>query len=120
MESEQLRNFREQLEGMKGGIISDVEQTLTDMTSHNGNIPDQNDRATIESDREFELRLRTRERKLLDKIELAVARIDNGTYGVCAACEEPIGIKRLEARPVATFCIDCKIEQEQREKNLGK
>ncbi|MCI5221178.1 MAG: RNA polymerase-binding protein DksA [Candidatus Electrothrix sp. AR4] len=120
MESKQLEKFREQLEGMKGEIISDVEQTLTDMTSHNGNIPDPNDRATIESDREFELRLRSRERKLLDKIELAIGRIDNGTYGVCAECEEEIGIKRLEARPVASFCIDCKIEQEHREKNLGR
>ncbi|WP_339133374.1 MAG: RNA polymerase-binding protein DksA [Candidatus Electrothrix sp. GW3-4] len=120
MDSEQLQEFKEQLEGMKGEIISDVEQTLTEMTSQHGNIPDPNDRATIESDREFELRLRSRERKLLDKIELAIGRIDNGTYGVCAACEEPIGIKRLQARPVATHCIDCKLEQERREKNLGK
>ena len=106
MEKEQLQKFREQLEGMRGEIISDVEQTLTDMTSHNGNIPDPNDRATIESDRDFELRLRSRERKLLNKIEQAIARIDNGTYGICAECEEPIAIKRLEARPVASFCID--------------
>lgn len=119
MNSEQLQNFREQLKGMKEEIISDVEKTLTDMTSHNGNIPDPADRATIESDREFELRLRGRERKLLDKIDQAVARIDNGTYGICAECEEKIGIKRLEARPVASFCINCKIRQEQREKNLG-
>ena len=120
MEKEELQQFREQLEAMKGEIITDVEQTLTDMTSHNGNIPDPNDRATIESDREFELRLRGRERKLLDKIEMAIARIDNGTYGICAECEEPIGIKRLQARPVATYCIDCKLDQERREKNLGK
>jgi DnaK suppressor protein len=120
MENEQLRTFREQLEGMREEIISDVEQTLTDMTSHHGNIPDPNDRATIESDREFELRLRSRERKLLDKIELAIARLDNDTYGICVGCEEEIGLKRLEARPVATFCINCKIEQEQQEKNVGR
>jgi DnaK suppressor protein len=120
MENEQLRKFREQLEGMKGEIISDVEQTLKDISSHHGNIPDPNDRATIESDREFELRLRSRERKLLDKIDLAIARLDNGTYGVCAGCEEKIGLKRLEARPVAMFCINCKIEQEQQEKNVGR
>ena len=120
MEKEQLQQFREQLKAMKGEIISDVEQTLTDMTSQHGNIPDPNDRATIESDRDFELRLRSRERKLLDKIEMAIARIDNGTYGICAECEEPIGIKRLQARPVATYCIDCKLEQERREKNLGR
>ena len=120
MEKEQLRQFREQLEEMKGEIITDVEQTLTDMTSQTGNIPDPNDRATIESDREFELRLRGRERKLLNKIEMAIARIDNGSYGICASCEEPIDIKRLQARPVATHCIDCKLEQERREKNLGR
>ena len=57
---------------------------------------------------------------MLDKIEMAIARIDNRTYGVCAECEEPIGIKRLQARPVATYCIDCKLEQERREKNLGR
>ncbi len=120
MEKEQLQEFKEQLEAMQGDIISDVEQTLTDMVSQDGNIPDPNDRATIESDREFELRLRSRERKLLAKIELAIGRIDKGTYGVCADCEETIGIKRLQARPVATYCIDCKLEQERREKNLGK
>lgn len=120
MENEQLQKFREQLEGMKKEIITDVEQTLTEMVSQQGNIPDPNDRATIESDREFELRLRSRERKLLDKIELALGRIDKGSYGICASCEEPIGIKRLQARPVATYCIDCKLEQERREKNLGK
>ncbi|MGB5684583.1 MAG: RNA polymerase-binding protein DksA [Candidatus Electrothrix sp.] len=120
MESEQLQEFRAQLEAMRGDIISDVEQTLTDMVSQHGNIPDPNDRATIESDREFELRLRSRERKLLSKIELAIGRIDNGTYGICGDCEEAIGLKRLQARPVATCCIDCKLEQERREKNLGK
>lgn len=120
MDKEQLQQFKEQLKAMRGEIISDVEQTLTDMGSQQGNIPDLNDRATIESDREFELRLRSRERKLLNKIESAIDRIDKGTYGICADCEEPIGIKRLQARPVATYCIDCKLEQERQEKNLGK
>ncbi|RWX48812.1 transcriptional regulator, TraR/DksA family [Candidatus Electrothrix marina] len=120
MEKEQLQEFREQLEAMRGEIISDVEQTLTEMVSQHGNIPDPNDRATIESDREFELRLRSRERKLLNKIEAAIGRIDKGIYGICADCEEPIGMKRLQARPVASYCIDCKLEQERREKNLGK
>ena len=120
MDSEQLQEFKEQLEQMKTDIISDVEQTLTDMTSQNGNIPDPNDRATMESDRSFELRLRGRERKLLDKIDEAVARIDDGTYGICDDCGEEIRIKRLEARPVAKFCIDCKIKQEQQEKAQGR
>ncbi len=120
MEKELLQKFKVQLEQMKVDIISDVEQTLTDMTSQNGNIPDPNDRATIESDRSFELRLRGRERKLLDKIDHAIARIDQGIYGICNECGEEIRLKRLEARPVAKFCIDCKTEQEQREKIQGQ
>lgn len=120
MENEQLQRFKEQLDQMKVDIISDVEQTLTDMTSQNGNIPDANDRATVEADRGFELRLRGRERKLLDKIDHAIARIDDGTYGICNDCGEEIRLKRLEARPVAKFCIDCKTKQEQREKTQGQ
>jgi DnaK suppressor protein len=120
MNSEHLQKFRAQLEEMKKDIVSDVEQTISEMTDHQFNTPDLTDRATLESDRNFELRLRGREQKLLDKINQAIARIDNGTYGICADCEEEIGLKRLEARPVATFCIDCKIKQEQQEKHLGK
>jgi DnaK suppressor protein len=120
MDSKQLQKFRKQLKQMKADIISDVEQTLTEMTSQNGNIPDPNDRATMESDRSFELRLRGRERKLLDKIDEAVNRIDEGTYGICDECGEEIRIKRLEARPVAKYCIDCKTAQEQREKAQGR
>jgi DnaK suppressor protein len=119
MDSDQLQKFKEQLEQMKADVISDVEQTLNDMTSQNGNIPDPNDRATVESDRSFELRLRSRERKLLDKINEAIARIDNGEYGVCDDCGERIRTKRLEARPVAKFCINCKTRQEQKEKAQG-
>ncbi len=120
MNKSQQQQFREQLEEMKNGIISDVEQTLNDMTSQSGNIPDPNDRATVESDRSFELRLRGRERKLLDKIDEAITRIEEGTYGICQECGEGIRLKRLEARPVAEFCIDCKIKQEQQEKDQGR
>jgi len=120
MDSKQLQDFREQLEQMKRDVIFDVEQTLSDMTSQNGNIPDPNDRATVESDRSFELRLRGRERKLLDKIDEAIARIKEGTYGICEECGGEIRLKRLEARPVAKFCINCKTLQEQREKAQGR
>lgn len=120
MDSDQLQKFKVQLEQMKLDIISDVEQTRADMTSQNGNIPDPNDRATMESERSFELRLRSREGKLLDKIDEAIARIDDGVYGICDECGEEIRIKRLEARPVAKFCIDCKTRQEQREKAQGR
>ena len=120
MNDKQLQKFKRLLEEMKEKIMSDVEQTLTDMTAHSGNIPDPNDRATVESDRNFELRIRDRERKLMNKIEEALARIEEGEYGVCDSCGEDIAIKRLEARPVAKYCIDCKTKQEQREKAQGR
>jgi DnaK suppressor protein len=120
MEEKDLQRFKEQLEAMKADIATDVEQTLNEMTSQTGNIPDPNDRATVESDRSFDLRIRGRERKLMDKVEEALSRIDEGTYGICAGCGEDIAVKRLEARPVAKFCIDCKTRQEQREKEQGR
>ncbi|ADW18120.1 transcriptional regulator, TraR/DksA family [Desulfobulbus propionicus DSM 2032] len=120
MDEKELQRFKEQLEAMKAEINTDVEQTLTEMTSQTGNIPDPNDRATMESDRSFELRIRGRERKLMDKVDEALARIEEGTYGICAGCGEEIAIKRLQARPVAKFCIDCKTRQEQREKEQGR
>lgn len=120
MNSEQLQRFRAMLENMKREIVSDVEQTISEMTDHQFNTPDITDRATLESDRNFELRLRSREQHLLEKINEALARIDSGDYGICEDCEAEIGLKRLEARPVATHCIDCKIKQEQREKNIGR
>lgn len=120
MEEKDLLLFKERLEAMKNEINSDVEQTLNEMTSQTGNIPDPNDRASVESDRSFELRIRGRERRLMEKIEEALARIDDGSYGICVGCGEDIAIKRLEARPVAKFCIDCKTHQEQREKEQGR
>jgi len=120
MEEKDLLLFKDRLEAMKDEINSDVEQTLNEMTSQTGNIPDPNDRASVESDRSFELRIRGRERKLMEKIEEALGRIDDGSYGICAGCGEDIAIKRLEARPVAKFCIDCKTRQEQREKEQGR
>ena len=120
MNDKNLLKFRTQLEEMKETINADAERTLSEMTTQNVNIPDPNDRATIESDRNFELRIRDRERKLMNKVEKALARIDDGTFGVCDDCGEDIADKRLEARPVAKFCIDCKTKQEQREKAQGK
>ena len=120
MDEEELSQFKKQLESMKVDINSDVEKTLTEMTSQTGNIPDPNDRATMESDRSFELRIRGRERKLMEKVDEALARIEDGTYGICAGCGEEIAVKRLQARPVAKFCIDCKTKQEQKEKEQGR
>ncbi len=120
MDEKDLSRFKEQLEALKAEITTDVEQTLTEMTSQAGNIPDPNDRATMESDRSFELRIRGRERKLMDKVDEALGRIEDGSYGVCAGCGEEIAVKRLQARPVAKYCIDCKTRQEQREKEQGR
>lgn len=79
-------------------------------------FPELGDQASAEIDRNFTLRLRDRERKLLKKIEEAIEKIDSGNYGTCEICGQEIGLKRLEARPVTTMCIDCKTEQEEEEK----
>ena len=120
MDKEQLEKFRSQLLEKRDEMLAEAGKTLSEMTDQTTNIPDPNDRATIESGRSFELRIRDRERKLLAKIEEAIGRLDEGEYGVCDGCGEDIGIKRLEARPVTTFCIDCKTLQETKEKSQGK
>lgn len=120
MDREQLELFRAQLLQKKQDIMADAGKTMTEMTDQTTNVPDPNDRATLESGRSFELRIRDRERKLLSKIDEAIARIDDGTYGICEDCGEEIGLKRLEARPVTTLCIDCKTLQETREKSVGQ
>jgi DnaK suppressor protein len=86
------------------------------MTDQSDNYPDPTDRATAESNRNFELRIRDRERKLLAKIKEALERLENGTYGICENCDDEISIKRLEARPVTTLCVKCKTAQEKHEK----
>jgi DnaK suppressor protein len=120
MDKELIEQFRKLLTEKKQGILDEVGKTLNEMTDQTTNIPDPNDRATVESGRSFELRIRDRERKLLSKIEEALNRIDEGTFGVCEDCGEDIGLKRLEARPVTTLCIDCKTLQETREKAKGQ
>lgn len=120
MDRGQLELFRTQLLLKKQEILADAGKTMTEMTDQTTNVPDPNDRATLESGRSFELRIRDRERKLVTKIDEAIARIDEGTYGVCEDCGEEIGLKRLEARPVTTLCIDCKTLQETREKSVGQ
>lgn len=120
MEKDVLEKFKKQLLGKKEEILDEAGKTLSDMTDHTSNVPDPNDRATIESGRSFELRIRDRERKLLSKIDEALIRIEDGTYGFCEECDEEIGLKRLEARPVTTLCIDCKTLQETKEKSTGQ
>jgi len=116
MNKKHLAHFKKKLEEMSDSILSGADRTITDMTDHNDNYPDPTDRASAESDRSFELRIRDRERKLLNKIKEAIERIDNGAYGICDDCGDEIAVERLDARPVTTFCIDCKTRQEQEER----
>lgn len=100
-------------------LLEDANKTLSVMTDQNQNFPDPTDRASMESDRNFELRIRDRERKLISKIKDGLDRIEAGTYGVCEECSENISDERLKARPVTTLCIDCKKKQENQEKVKG-
>jgi len=120
MEHKVLDSFRKQLEEKRADILKEAERTLAELNDQSGNIPDPNDRASAESGRNFELRIRQREQKLLSKIEEALQRIEDGNFGECDSCGELIGLKRLEARPVTTLCIECKTAQESKEKSLRK
>ncbi len=112
MNQEHLELLRGKLHGMLQELEDEVSTTVNGMRNDGGAFPDPADRATLESDRNLTLRIRDRERKLRNKIEEALARIDDGTFGICEVCEEEIEFARLEARPVTTFCINCKAEQE--------
>ncbi len=116
MEQEQLIRFKVSLEERLRELLGEAEKTVSGMSDVLDTFPDPTDRATLETDRNFTLRIRDRERKLIGKIKEALERIENGTYGYCEACGEPIGEKRLMARPVTTLCIKCKEKQEQQER----
>ena len=112
-----LLSIKKKLLKQRNELLSEAEQTLNSrISTEKESFPDPTDQAVAELDNNFLLRLRGREQKLLKKIDEAIARIDGGTYGVCESCGEQIGIKRLEARPVTTLCIDCKTRQEEEEK----
>jgi DnaK suppressor protein len=112
MSDEQLEHFQNILLNWKRELMEEVDRTVHHMKDEAANFPDPNDRATQESEFGLELRTRDRERKLLRKIDSALARIDDGSYGFCEETGEEIGLKRLEARPVATLCLEA---QERRE-----
>ena len=120
MSSKQLAHFRKILEAVKKELSEDIDRTVHTMQDEATVFADPNDRASQETDIAIELRNRDRERKLIKKIDETLARIDAGDYGYCDKCGEEIGIKRLEARPTATLCIDCKTLEEQREKQVAK
>jgi DnaK suppressor protein len=116
MDAEKLEQFRQLLLDEMKALLSEAGKTVHEMADDASHFPDPTDRATQESDRTFELRIRDRERKLLGKIKEALGRIEGGSYGVCEDCGAEISEARLKARPVTTQCIDCKIEEEQKEK----
>ncbi len=112
MSGAQLEHFKDLLTNWKRELMEEVDRTMLHMKDEAANFPDPNDRATQESEFGLELRTRDRERKLLRKIDSALQRIDDGTYGYCEETGEEIGLRRLEARPVATLCVEA---QERRE-----
>ena len=111
--------FRKLLTEKLDGLLEEAIKTVSEMTDQRENFPDPTDRASLESDRNFELRIRDRERRLIKKIRDALERIEEGTFGICDACGENISEKRLEARPVTTLCIECKKRQEDEERLKG-
>lgn len=118
MNDKQVEHFRDILLAWKNNLIEEVSRTIHLMQDENINHPDPNDRASQETDMSLELRNRDRERKLLKKIDSTVIRLDNGDYGWCDRCGIEIGIRRLEARPTAELCVDCKTLNEIKERQM--
>ena len=116
MNDRQLEYFRNKLLEWKSDILRESRETLDGLQTHSAQHPDHNDRASAETDRSIELRARDRHRKLIAKIESAIQRIDEKTYGYCEETGEPISLKRLEARPIATLSIEAQERHERREK----
>ena len=119
MKKDKRAFFRKLLQGQMDTLLKEADRTLAGMTDSKENFPDPTDRAALESDRNFLLRIRDRERKLISKIQEALMRLDDDTYGICEACGEDIGFERLEARPVTTLCVECKKKQEANERARG-
>jgi DnaK suppressor protein len=115
VEHQELEYFRKLLSAMLGDAQQKGDSTLEELTDSNEVFADPADRATAESDRSFTLRIRDRERRLIRKIQAALQRIEDGSYGICEDCGEEIGVPRLKARPVTKLCINCKSKQEEDE-----
>lgn len=119
MNDERLKIFREILFKKMASLMGVADDTVTRMSEGDGTFPDPVDRAMTEANTSIELRTRDRERKLISKIEKAIKKTEDGTYGVCEVCDDEITEERLLVRPETTLCINCKEEQEKEEKNLG-
>jgi DnaK suppressor protein len=120
MNAKQLEHFRKILGDWKAELSQDIDRTMHTMQDEATVFADPNDRATQESDMALELRNKDRERKLIKKIDETLSKIGSGDYGYCESCGVEIGLKRLEARPTASLCIDCKTLEEIREKQVAK
>ena len=119
MSDGQVEHFRKVLQAWKKELMEEVDRTVHHMQDEAANFPDPNDRATQESEFTMELRARDRERKLIRKIDESLTDLEAGDYGFCEQCGEEIGIRRLEARPTATLCIECKTLDEIRERHVS-
>ena len=117
MNENQVEYFREKLLNWKKSILSESKDTIKGMKEETRNIPDVADRASEETDRALELRTRDRQRKLISKIDAALRRIDDGSYGYCEESGEPISLKRLDARPIATLSVEAQERHERRERD---
>lgn len=116
----ELKKFQELLEDKRKVVLERARQMLSDgMVLDPNDLPDEMDLASSEYIQSFEFRLRGREKSLLSKLDLALKKIDDGSFGICEICEEPIGKKRLEARPETPLCIKCKEDQEREERTMG-
>jgi DnaK suppressor protein len=120
MNSKQEEHFRNILLSWKQELMEEVDRTKTNMQNEAANFADPNDRASQEEEFSLELRTRDRERKLIRKIDKTIDAIENEDYGFCESCGVEIGIRRLEARPTATQCVDCKTLAEIKERQMGK
>ena len=120
MNQKEMKRFKKMLEDSKIALLQSAKKTLMEESNFDtDDLPDEIDLASSEYTQSMVFRLRDREKFLLKKIDDAMARIENGTFGICEICEEEISVKRLEARPVTTMCIRCKEEQEKQEKSYG-
>ncbi|MCP4107367.1 MAG: RNA polymerase-binding protein DksA [Desulfobacteraceae bacterium] len=119
MDKKNIEYFKALLSKRLDDLLDQADDTVSDMTALKENFPDPIDRSALETDRNFMLRIRDREHKLIKKIKKALGRIENGTYGICDKCGEDINVERIKARPVTTQCIDCKTQEEASEKALG-
>ncbi|MCV6623570.1 MAG: RNA polymerase-binding protein DksA [Cellvibrionaceae bacterium] len=119
MNDAQMEHFKGLLLAWKTELMEEVDRTMSHMKDEAANFPDPADRASQEEEFSLELRTRDRERKLIKKIDSTMERIENDDYGFCDACGVEIGIRRLEARPTATLCVDCKTLDEIKEKQIG-